>query len=207
MKEAFDVLLPAGAKNLNFAEFETLMRRACNIVNDRPLGCKRSGTKNDGEIIPITPNTLLLGRTSLQPPSLIDSQDNDKLTKRVKFVQEVEDNWWSLWFSQIWQDLFPRHKWKLVSENLCVGDICLKGSSPSLGKAKYVHCRVTKVFPDEANLVRTVEVASRPKDSREPTLPYRSKDLFHETVPVQKLVLIVRDKDLSDDDIVATNPE
>ena len=207
IKETFDILLPAGANGLNYAEFETVLRKACNIINDRPLAVKKSGNKKDGEILPISPNTLLLGRTSLQPPSLVDSEDGNKLTRRMKFIQEVEENWWSLWFSQVWQDLFPRQKWKDPANNLEIGDICLKGSIPTLGKAKYTLCRVTRTFPDENDLVRTVEVAARPRDSREPSLPYRNRDLFLEILPVQKLVLIARDHEIVDDSPVPAETE
>ena len=85
----------------------------------------------------------------------------------MKFVEEVEENWWTLWFSQVWENLFPRNKWKSPEKNLQVGDICLKGNLATLGKSRYVICCVTEVYPDDKNLVRTVKVASRPRDSKE----------------------------------------
>ena len=41
-KEALDHVMPAGAKDLNFAEFDALLKKVSNLVNDRPLGVKRS---------------------------------------------------------------------------------------------------------------------------------------------------------------------
>ena len=81
MKEALNVLFSAGAGQLNFAEFWTVLRKACNTVNDRPLAVKKSGRKSDGEILPVTPKNLLLGRTSSQPCSLIDSDDENRLMR------------------------------------------------------------------------------------------------------------------------------
>ena len=116
----------------------------------------------------------------------------------MKFVQDLEDTWWRIWFSQVWDSLFPRQNWKEPSNNLQVGDICLKGWNTKLGKGKYVLCRVTDVEVDENGLVRTVTVASRPRDSRDPSLPYRAKELFEERIPVQRLVLICKNENVEE---------
>ena len=65
-----------------------------NAMNDRPLGVQSSGENNEGEVLPISPNTLILGRSSKQPSSLIDADDENQLVRRVKFVEEVERSWW-----------------------------------------------------------------------------------------------------------------
>ena len=107
-KEALDLMMPAGAANLSMNEFRCVLNKVCNSINDRPLGVKSSGSVNDGEILPITPNALLLGRSSTQPCSLIDIDDENRLVRRVKFVEEVERGWWALWWAQCWKDMFPR---------------------------------------------------------------------------------------------------
>ena len=202
MKEGLDLMMPAGAENLSFTEFQTVIKKICNSINDRPLAVKRSGDKNDGEIMPITPNSLLLGRTSVQPQSLVDIDEEDKLVKRMKFVEEVEREWWKLWFSTVFKDMFVRNSWKQKSENLRPGDICMKGYSSSLGKERYVLCRVDEVHPDEEGLVRTVTVLSRPRDSREKSLPYKTKLLVREKMSVQRLVLICRDENIPEDPVL-----
>ena len=193
MKEALDILIPAGGDALSFVEFVSVIKKVTNTINDRPLGVKKSGSLSDGEFLPITPNTLLLGRTSSQPVSLIDEEDEDRLTRRTKFVEECEKQWWSLWFHQVWSDLFPRNKWKTPSSNLKTGDICLKALSSTVGKRRYVLCRIGEVFPDKEGLVRTVEIWSRPRDVREPSLPYSNKALISERISVQRLVLVHRE--------------
>ena len=50
---------------LNYAELGTLLAKAANIVNDRPIGVK---SLTEDELVPLTVNQLLLGRTSSSPP-------------------------------------------------------------------------------------------------------------------------------------------
>ena len=121
------------------------------------------------------------------------------LTKRQRFVTELEETWWRLWYTQVFDTLFPRGKWKYVQNNLKPGDICLKAWHSSLGKSRYVICKVSRVETDEAGVVRTAWVLSRPKDSREPSLPYKSKHLVEERVPIQRLVMICEGSKLSDE--------
>ena len=45
-------------------------------------------------------------------------------------------------------------------------------------------------------LVRTVRVGMRPRDAREPNLPYKSKILFEVEMPIQRLCLIVPVEDV-----------
>ena len=110
MKEALDFMMPAGAESLSFAEFEATIKKVANSINDRPLAVKSSSNTADGEVLPVTPNHLLLGRTSTQINNLVDVDDEDKLTRRTKFVEEVEKEWWKLWYCQVWHTLFPRNK-------------------------------------------------------------------------------------------------
>merc|ERR1711895_79347 len=50
---------------LNYAELATLLAKAANIVNDRPIGIK---SVTEDELVPLTVNQLLLGHTSSTPP-------------------------------------------------------------------------------------------------------------------------------------------
>ena len=49
---------------------------------------------------------------------------------------------------------------------------------------------VTDVFPDARNVVKTVEVSYRRKDSREKPVDYKSKPLTSQVIGVQRLSLI-----------------
>jgi len=59
-----------------------------------------------------------------------------------------------------------------------------------VGKADYRICKVQEVEVDNKGLVRTVTVGMRPRDSREKSLPYKSKKLKALRLAVQRLILI-----------------
>ena len=66
MKASLDVVMAAGAHNLTFAEFQAVLKRAANAVNDRPLGVKKATVGEEEVLVPVTCNSLLLGRASTQ---------------------------------------------------------------------------------------------------------------------------------------------
>ena len=79
-------------------------------------------------------------------------------------------------------------------------------SDAKMLKPTYKLCKVCKVYPDEHGIVRTVRVLSRPRDVREPSLPYSPKQLVGQDVPIQRLVLILpldQQKDVPSHDAVA----
>ena len=68
----------------------------------------------------------------------------------------------------------------------------LKGYSQTLGKNRYVICRVGETYPDEENLGRTGKIWYRPRDSRDKSLTYKNEDLVSEIISVQRLIFIQR---------------
>ena len=54
----------------------------------------------------------------------------------------------------------------------------------------YRIAKVSDVFPDRRNLVRTVEVSYRRRDKREDPEVYKSKPLSSEKIGVQRLALL-----------------
>ena len=54
----------------------------------------------------------------------------------------------------------------------------------------YRIAKVSHVFPDRRNLVRTVEVSYRRRDKREDPEVYKSKPLSSEKIGVQRLALL-----------------
>ena len=191
VKECLDLLMVSGANSLNYAEFLSLLRRCANIINDRPLGVRHHSTGVEDEILPITPNLLLLGRTSTGPLDTVQlEEEEDKFSRRASFIAELEGIWWGMWFRQCFDSLLPYRTWKDRKQNLEVGDVCLMGWEEKLGKGSYRLCRIVDVEIDETSLVRTVTVESRPRASRERGLPYRSKDLERKRIAIQHLVLI-----------------
>ena len=110
------------------------------------------GSQDQNEKIqPLTPNMLLIGRSDMDSKS--PEYDLDiSLPKRSAYVQNLVDKWWSLWIKQVWPHLVPCKKWRSVSRNLAVGDICLLSFPNALiGKFKLV--RVVEIHLDGNGIV------------------------------------------------------
>ena len=114
----------------------------------------------------------------------------DKYTRRQRYQDKVLAEWWDLWYSQVFSSLFPYSKWKKECKNVKPGDVCLVQYEKKVGKADYRISKVDRVETDDKGLVRTAWVLMRPRDSREKSLPYRSKKLIPMKVGIQRLVLL-----------------
>ena len=92
---------------------------------------------------------------------------------------------------EVFDSLAVYKKWKQEQKNLVVGDICFLMTKNNLGSPAYRLCRVVECFPDAKELVRSVKVEMRPRDSRDVGLPYVSKGLLTQIVSIQRLVLVL----------------
>ena len=175
---------------LNYAEYCAVLARAADIINNRPLGIRKSGGA-EGDLVPVTPNLLLLSKTGSAGSDVDKFEDRlDKYTRRQRYQDRVLSEWWDLWYAQVFSSLFPYTKWKKECKNVKPGDVCLVKYEKKVGKADYRISRVDRVETDDKGLVRTAWVLMRPRDSREKSLPYRSKKLVSMKVGIQRLVLI-----------------
>ena len=177
---------------LNFSELQTLLHRAADCINERPLGVHHHGGE-EPKYAPITPNLLLKGsRTQSLTVDLERYLDEDqRYVYRLVHMENLFQLWWQSWFVNVFDSLVPYPKWRKQHKNLEVGDICLVKYQGKIPPAEFRLCRVTKVMQDSYGLVRTVEISMRPRNIRESGLPYKSKQLITMTVPVQRLVLIL----------------
>ncbi|MCP3850322.1 MAG: hypothetical protein GY694_08820 [Gammaproteobacteria bacterium] len=110
-------------KRLTFAETQTVLYEAAQLMNCRPLGVfSRPGTDPlDGG--PITPNHLLLGRATNSIPEL--EFTNVSITKRVRFLQTCLQEYWAKWKTVVFHSLVPQYKWHRSQRNLQVNDVVL----------------------------------------------------------------------------------
>ena len=143
--------------------------------------------------VPVTPNHLLLGHSGEDAPPL-DYEDNSPVTARMAYVTQVFEAWWRLWVKQVLPTLIPARKWKKISRNIAVGDVCFMHYLGNF-KDDYRMVKVVKTHPDKKNCVRTVTVAFRKKDKREPADVYWKKPLVEEKVAVQRLSILVSAKE------------
>ena len=156
----------------------------------RPLAIKNVSDTNqqDEDMMPLTPNQLLLGHTTSERPSMEYSEDN-RFSARLAYIQSVHAEWWRRWMEDVLPTLIPCRKWKSPTRNMKIGDVAMMVYKGNLVD-DYRLVRVVQVFPDERGLIRTVKVAYRRKDRREKPEVYKSKPLAEEEVGVQRLALL-----------------
>jgi hypothetical protein len=198
VKKSLLHVLPAG-KQLTYSEMETLLGRVEYSINCRPLALAPiSNTSQQEDFMqPLTPNQLQLGRNSAEVPPM-EYDETNKFSARLAYVQSVHSEWWARWIEEVLPTLIPCKKWKRASRNLQIGDIVMMLYKGNLVD-DYRLAKVVQVFPDERNLVRTVEVSYRKRIKKEPREVYKSKDLVTEKIAVQRLSLLQAvDEELAD---------
>ena len=125
-----------------------------NIINSRPL----TTVSNDHrDLNPITPNLLLLQRSSPNlPPGCFRDTDN-YCRRQWKQVQHMASEFRTRWRREYLQTLQLRQKWNQRKQNLKIGDVVILTDN-DLPRNLWKLGRVTNVFPDDKLLVRTVEI-------------------------------------------------
>ena len=121
---------------------------------------------------------LLLGRTSTVVNESAEEEKEEEmmLPRRLAYMEELLDAWWSQWSRQVFPSLVPYQCYKDAKRhtNIGVGDVCLLRYDGRI-KDTYRMCRVISVKSDKSGIVRTADVQLRPRDSREALLPYKPK--------------------------------
>ena len=189
MKKSLKLGLQSG-EILTYAELVTLLARIATSVNSRPLSISTTSSNSEQEDIPtpITPNHLLLARSTSEPTKL-EYDDGDKFSRRLAFIQSLQEEWWRRWIAEVLPTLVPCRRWKKAKTNLRVGDIVMVCYSNNI-MDDYRIAKVTKLFPDQKGLVRTVEISYRRRNKKESAAIYKVKPLVTEKVHVQKLSLL-----------------
>ena len=175
---------------LSYDELVTLLSRISYSINQRPLGLANTSQSSQQEdnMVPLTPNLILLGRNSNESPPL-DYSEDDKFCSRLAYVSTVETTWWRKWVKEVLPTLLPYTRWRKEQKNLAVGDVVMMWYKGNM-KDHYRLARIVEVFPDQKGLVRTVRVKYRKKNTREPKEVCSSKNLIEEKVSVQRLQLL-----------------
>ena len=87
---------------LSYPELQTLLAKITYTVNSRPLGLASisSSSQQEDTMMPLTPNMLLLARSSNISPSMNYSPD-DRFCTRLAYVAQVEKEWWDRWIKVV----------------------------------------------------------------------------------------------------------
>ena len=117
--------LPPGVE-LSYPELVTLLARISYTVNSRPLGLANVSQSDNQEdiMMPISPNMMLLSRSSSNSPPMEYSPD-DKFCASLSYVAQVEKEWWDRWIKTVLPTLFKYKRWKTKQRNLEVGELVM----------------------------------------------------------------------------------
>ena len=186
LKRTLKLTLHPGVE-LTYPELQTLLAKITYTVNSRPLGLTSvsEGSQQEDVMMPLTPNMLLLGRSSSVSPPMVYSSD-DRFCTRLAYVSQVEQEWWDRWIKNVLPTLLAYRKWKVKRENLDKGDIVMLRYAKHF-KDDYCLAKVTDVHKDPDGLVRQVTVSYRKKNPRESVEVYQSKPLISEQVAIHRL--------------------
>ena len=189
LKTALIHALPPG-KELKYSEMVTLLSRIAFSINSRPLALASisPSSQQEDDLAPLTPNQLLLGHNTAEKP-VMEYDETDKYSARLAYIQSIHREWWRKWIEDVLPTLIPVRKWKNQKRNLRVGDIVIMRYQGNLVD-DYRIAKVSKVFPDDRDIVRTVEVSFRRKGKDEGSRIYKSRPLSTEKVGVQRLALL-----------------
>ena len=189
MKKSLALALNPGA-DLTYAELVTLLSKITHSINSRPLALAQTSatSQQEDDMLPITPNHLLLGRATIDVPDM-EYDPSSKFSARLAYVEQVYKSWWDRWIQDVLPTLVPCRRWKQIHRNVNIGDVVMMKYAGNV-KDEYRLARVLEVYPDSKGLVRTVKVGYRRRDKREGSDVYWKKPLVEEKVAVQRLAML-----------------
>ena len=137
---------------LSLAELLTALTEAANLLNERPIGIMPSP---DNSLNILTPNNLLLGRSTAMNPGGIDASVS--LYSRATAINDVVAEFWHQWTQLYAPTLLKQSKWTHETRPLQVGDVVLVADSNVL-KGEYRLAVVAAVHPSKDGIIRRVSV-------------------------------------------------
>ena len=153
------IALSVRDKRLSLPELLTSFASIANTLNERPIGYLPSA---DSDLSILTPNSLLMGRSTAGNPGNYEPVTSVSLFSRLKLVKSVEDLFWKHWIELYVPTLIKQQKWKQVQRDLKVGDVVLVlEASPGGFKDHFRLGRIHEVSPGQDGRVRKVKVASK----------------------------------------------
>ncbi|XP_013384966.1 uncharacterized protein LOC106154941 [Lingula anatina] len=150
-KKAID--LSVKNQRLSVPEILTVFTQVADLLNERPIGVMPSV---DSTLNILTPNSLLLGRSTSRNPGGYDA--NPSLRSRLTLVEGCVKQFWEQWKNLFAHTLVHQTKWFKGNRDLKVGDVVIVPDSNVL-KGEYRLAKVTEVFPGTDGLVRRVKVS------------------------------------------------
>ena len=147
--------LSVGDSRVTPVELQTILMEISNICNERPIGLSKP--REDGSYVLITPNQLLMGRSSCILPDDTELVKDLHVASRYRMINHVTSLFWNMWASEVSPGLVYRQKWHQKGRNLRKGDLVMI-CEPSKVKAKYKLGIVDSVKTSSDGFVRSVTV-------------------------------------------------
>ena len=147
LKKTLRLSLHPGVE-LTYPELQTLLAKITYTVNSRPLGLATVSPTSQQEdtMMPLTPNHMLLARSSnISPP--MEYLPDDRFCTRLAYVAQVEKEWWERWIKVVLPTLFSYKKWKVKKDNMKVGELVMLRYHKQF-KDDYCLAKVTELHPD-----------------------------------------------------------
>ena len=185
-KRILDVVLQK--QRLSPSEFSGVLYGVANDLNERPIGSMTV----DSELSILTPNSLLLGRSTAKNPG--NWYPTISTFKRFNLVKEIEESFWKQWITSAAPGLITDAKWHAEGTELQPGDVVLVVDSDTF-KSEYRLAIVQEVIRSSDGVVRKARVLY--KNYRVGDRMVQCGEKYRSTAgqsvlrPVQRLALVV----------------
>ena len=183
------IKLSMGESRLTPSEFQTVLFEVANLSNERPIGVVKT-PKSDGTFNVLTPNSLLMGRSTNAVPDDSNLALHMKKSERYELIQHVTSDFWYRWTQQVTPEAVIRQQWHEKGRNLKIGDIVLVHDK-SMVKGKYTLAVVDSVKVSDDELVRSCTVSYTIPKPNEPANRYSGGKRITLTRSIQRLTLLL----------------
>jgi hypothetical protein len=133
-------------------------------VNSRPLN---HVSLEDGSEEALTPNHLLIGRSSAMGPPTNFTEDDLILIKMWRRSQILADRFWQRWIKEYLPTLTRRTKWNSQVDPIQVGDVVIVVDD-LLPRNSWPKGIIEELFPGKDGIARAVTVRTATRTYRRP---------------------------------------
>ena len=171
-------------QRLSPSEFGGVLYSVANSLNERPIGSMTV----DSELSILTPNSLLLGRSTAKNPG--GWHPTTSTFRRFNLVQQVHESFWAQWIKTTAPGLITDCKWHQEGRELQPGDVVLVIDSDTI-KSEYRIAVVQEVIRSSDCAVRKARVLYKNYRVGDRVVQYRPSAGQSVLRPVQRLALVV----------------
>ena len=151
-------------QNLDEEGLHTVLCEVEAIINGSPI-TKASTDPNDLEAL--TPNHLLLLKTSSSLPPGEFQRDDIYAHRRWRQVQYMSDLFWKRWTKEYLPQLQERQKWTGIKRNFVEGDVVLIVDETA-PRNSWLMGKVIQTFPDRRGFVRRLQIKTKTSSLERP---------------------------------------